>query len=147
LQCVAVCVWRFHSVWRLLVLISGATAVCVHVAVCCSVLQCVAVCCSVLQCVAVCGFFSVRGVFYFGYLVRQRRVCVLQCVAVCCSVFQCVVQYVAVCCIVLQCVAEYCCVLQCAAVHAVSFSFDILCNSCMYVCCTMYYSVLQCVGM
>jgi len=25
-----------------------------HIAVCCSVLQCVAVCCSVLQCVAVC---------------------------------------------------------------------------------------------
>ena len=39
----------------------------IHVAVCCSVLQCVAVCCSVLQCVAVCCS-------------------VLQCVAVCYSV-------------------------------------------------------------
>ena len=60
-----------------------------HVAVCCSVLQCVALCCSVLRCVAVCCS-------------------VLQCVAVCCSVLQCV----AVRCSVLQCVAVCCSVLQ-----------------------------------
>ena len=41
----------------------------IHVAVCCSVLQCVVVCCSGLQCVVVCCS-------------------VLQCIVVCCSVLQ-----------------------------------------------------------
>ena len=45
-------------------------ALCVTVAVCCSVLQCVAVCCSVLQCVAVCCSL-------------------VQSIAACCSVLQC----------------------------------------------------------
>jgi len=72
-----------------------------HVAVCCSVLQCVAVCWSVLQCVAVCCS-------------------VLQCVAVCRSVLHCVavcysVLRFAVCCSVAQCVAVCCSVLQCVA--------------------------------
>jgi len=92
-----------------------------HVAVCCSVLQCVAVCCRVLQCVAVyCSVLQCIAVCCSICFVNTHRrvsslppqsapkVCtlllVLQCVAACCSVLQCV----AVCCSVLQCVAVCC---------------------------------------
>jgi len=87
LQCVAV-------VLHLVISLSGSLLI-LHVAVCCSVLQCVAVRCSALQCVAVC--YSM-----------------LRCVPVCSSVLQCIgrplcgflqLLCVAVCCSALQCVA------------------------------------------
>jgi len=102
LQCVAVCCSAQVGDRKVL-----EAHMCVHVAECCSVVQCVTVYCSVLQCVAVrCG--------------------ALQCIAVCCSVLQypsrrqkgpggtyvcaCygVLQYVAMCCSVLHYVAVTC---------------------------------------
>jgi len=87
--------------------------------------RCVAVCCSVLQCV--------------------------QCVAVCCSVFG-VLHWVAVCCNVLQWVAVCCSVfgvLQCAVwkITIVEVHISVLqCVAvCCSVCCSVLYSLLQCV--
>ena len=67
-----------------------------HVAVCCSVLQCVAVCCRTI---------ALPFEIFISHVQR---------VAVCCSVLQ----RVAVCCSALQCVAVCCRVLQSVAVNA-----------------------------
>ena len=57
----------------------------VHVAVCCSVLQCVVVCCNVLQCVAVCCSLQYDNIQAI-HSMRCVAVCMLQRVAVHCSV-------------------------------------------------------------
>ena len=76
---------------------------CVHVAVCCSLLQCIAVCDTVqvaeLQCAQEYGFFYyvcrlfatvMSLIIRVGLQYRQMCCGVLQCVAVCCSLLHCV---------------------------------------------------------
>ena len=70
---------------------SAGRAMCVHVAVCCSALQCVAVCCSALQCVAVCCSALPCVAVCWGscnVCARVRIVCV--CACVCAHVSECV---------------------------------------------------------
>jgi len=131
-------------------------AVCVHVTVCCSVLQCVAGCCGVLKCVAVCyGVLRCVTLCYFAlqFLLltrlngpRTRCVCLLQCAEQCVSVFfgWCsMLQCVAVCSIFLHCVAV--CIADEAqrALHAVCVHVTVCCSvlQCFTVCC----GLLRCV--
>ena len=126
-----------------------------HVAVCCSVLQCVqarkfcqktvryemfwrcfAVCCSVLQSVAVCVGAKMLSKHDVSLQLSWMCVAAIQgvCFAVCFSVFQCVT----VCCSVLQCVAQYCSVHMC--VRHDSWQLATKCLGCVLWCVAVFCS-------